>query len=159
MEVIDLKQLPTTSDEQLNTYEITDLTEKQQQFVHLYLSGQHQVAKIAQLIELHPNTLWGWLKRSDVRTVIDNSQREIHDAVKDQIANGALKGIRRMLELSDSPIDGVAVQANKDILDRAGFKPRQEIKVDKTVTTFEKQLMNLIDESIDVDYEEVKKEE
>ena len=53
----------------------------------------------------------------------------------------------------DSPIDGIAFQACKDILDRTGHKAKNEIKVDKTVKTIEMQLNDLANEIIDVDFE------
>ena len=44
----------------------------------------------------------------------------------------------------------------KDVLDRAGHKPKSEMKIEKTVHTYEQKLGNLIDETIpDVDYEVV----
>jgi hypothetical protein len=55
----------------------------------------------------------------------------------------------------NSPIDGVALQAVKDVLDRAGHKPKNEIKVEKTVTTIEQKMKQLIDATIDAEYEEV----
>ena len=56
----------------------------------------------------------------------------------------------------NSPIDGVALQAVKDVLDRAGHKSKQEIKIDKTVTTIEQKMKELIDSTIiDVEFTEV----
>ena len=54
----------------------------------------------------------------------------------------------------DSPIDGIAFQACKDILDRTGHKAKNEIKVDKTVKTIEVQMQELADSLIsDADFE------
>ena len=63
------------------------------------------------------------------------------------------KAVNRLSALTDSPIDGVALQAVKDILDRTGHKAKQEIKVDKTVRTFEERLSEVIDKTIDIDFE------
>jgi hypothetical protein len=77
-----------------------------------------------------------------------------HDIVAVQLNALTLKSVAKLSKLIDSPIDGVAFQAVRDVLDRGGHKPKQEIKIDKTVTTYEQKLKNLIDNVIDIeDYE------
>jgi len=138
---------------------IARLAPKEQRFVHLYMTGQYPIAKLAQLLELHPNTLYKWLKRRDVKDAIEEMQHNTHEMVSTQLRALTVKAMQRLGELTDSPIDGVALQAVKDILDRTGHKPKSEIKVDKTVTTVEEKLNQLIDETIDVDFEEVEEED
>jgi transposase-like protein len=134
---------------------ITTLTPKMQRFVHLYMTGQYTVPKLAQLLEVHPNTLWKWLKREDVSAVIQDTQQATHDMVAVQLKALTLKATNKLGELVNSPIDGVALQAVKDILDRAGHKSKQEIKIDKTVTTIEQKMKDLIDATIiDVEVED-----
>jgi len=120
------------------------------------MTGQYSINKLAQLLEVHPNTLHNWMRRADVKNAINDLQNVTHDVVSNQMKAMTVKAMERMRELMDSPIDGVALQAVKDVLDRAGHKPRQEIKVDKTVRTFEEKLSDLIDNVIDVEFEEVK---
>ena len=127
---------------------ITLLPPKMQRFVQLYMTGQYTLSKLAQLLDVHPNTLGKWLKRQDVQEIINEMQKDTHDIVGIQLKALTLKAVTRLSELTNSPIDGVALQAVKDILDRAGHKPKQEIKVDKTVTTFEERLNNLIEGTI-----------
>ena len=138
---------------------IQALTPKMQRFIHLYMTGQYSLNKLAQLLEVHPNTLGNWLRRSDVKEVIADMQQTTHDIVSMQLKNLTVKSVNKLSSLIDSPIDGVALQAVKDVLDRAGHKSRQEIKVDKTVRTFEEKLYNLIDKTIDAEYEVVEDEE
>lgn len=135
---------------------LADMPPKMQRFLHLYMTGQYSINKLAQLLEVHPNTLHNWMRRADVKNAINDLQNVTHDVVSNQMKAMTVKAMERMRELMDSPIDGVALQAVKDVLDRAGHKPRQEIKVDKTVRTFEEKLSDLIDNVIDVDFEEVK---
>ena len=139
-----------TKDEVMEEQEhpITLLPPKMQRFVQLYMTGQYTLNKLAQLLDVHPNTLGKWLKRQDVQEIINEMQKDTHDIVGIQLKALTLKAVTRLSELTNSPIDGVALQAVKDILDRAGHKPKQEIKVDKTVTTFEQRLNNLIEETI-----------
>lgn len=134
---------------------LADMPPKMQRFLHLYMTGQYSLNKLAQLLEVHPNTIGNWMKRSDVKTAIADMQNVTHEVVSNQMKALTVKAMERMRELMDSPIDGVALQAVKDVLDRAGHKAKQEIRKEVTVRTFEEKLNDLIDEVIDVDYEEV----
>lgn len=132
---------------------ISLLPPKMQRFIHLYMTGQYTLNKLAQLLEVHPNTLTNWLRRKDVKEIIADMQVDTHDMVAVQLKALTLKAVTKLGSLTESPIDGVALQAVKDILDRAGHKPKNEIKVDKTVTTIEQKFKELVDATIDVDYE------
>lgn len=132
------------------------LEPKQQRFVHLFTTGQYSNAKLAQLLEVHPNTISNWLKRADVQGAIADIQDTTHSLVSNDLKNLTLKATSKLRDLMDSPIDGVALAAVKDVLDRAGHKSKQEIKIDKTVTTIEEKFKSLVDATIiDVDAEEV----
>lgn len=135
---------------------LADMPPKMQRFLHLYMTGQYSVNKLAQLLEVHPNTLHNWMRRKDVKSAIAEMQSVTHDVVANQMKAMTLKAMERMRELMDSPIDGVALQAVKDVLDRAGHKPKNEIKVDKTVITVEQKMKELIDSTvIDAEFEEI----
>ena len=130
------------------------LEPKLQRFVHLYLTGQYNQTQIAQILEVHKNTINQWLKREDVGLAIKEYQQMEHEMYDVQIKAMRMKAIQKMNDLMDSPIDGIAFQACKDILDRTGHKAKNEIKVDKTVKTIEVQLNELADSLInDVDFE------
>ena len=76
-----------------------------------------------------------------------------HEMIDVQIKAMRMIAIEKMNELMDSPIDGIAFQACKDILDRTGHKAKNEIKVDKTVKTIEMQLSDLAENLItDVEF-------
>lgn len=140
--------------------QIAELEPKKMRFVHLYLTGQYDINKLAQLLELHPNTLHNWLKRTDVREVISAVQSNTNDMVTVQLKSLTLKAAQKLSALMDSPIDGVALQAVKDVLDRSGHKSKQEIKIDKTVRTFEEKMKELVEDTIvDAEWEEVSDEE
>ena len=129
------------------------LEPKLQRFVHLYLTGQYNQTQLAQLLEVHKNTINSWLKREDVNIAIKEYQAMEHEMIDVQIKAMRMKAIEKMNELMDSPIDGIAFQACKDILDRTGHKAKNEIKVDKTVKTIEMQLNDLAENLItDVDF-------
>ena len=133
--------------------EVQLLEPKLQRFVHLYLTGQYNQTQLAQLLEVHKNTINSWLKREDVNIAIKEYQAMEHEMIDVQIKAMRMKAIEKMNELMGSPIDGIAFQACKDILDRTGHKAKNEIKVDKTVKTIEMQLNDLAENLItDVDF-------
>ena len=142
------------SEEVQQEHAITNLTSKQQRFIHLYITGQYTIPKLAELMNVDARTLRGWLKREDVKEIIESFQEEEHELVEHAIKNMRLKAIQKMTELIDSPIDGVALSACKDILDRSGHKPTQKVEKNVTITSYEQQMKDLIDECIDVDYVE-----
>ena len=136
--------------------EVQLLEPKLQRFVHLYLTGQYNQTQLAQLLEVHKNTINSWLKREDVNIAIKEYQAMEHEMIDVQIKAMRMKAIEKMNDLMDSPIDGIAFQACKDILDRTGHKAKNEIKVDKTVKTIEMQLNDLAENLItDVDFTEL----
>lgn len=133
--------------------EVQLLEPKLQRFVHLYLTGQYNQTQLAQLLEVHKNTINSWLKREDVNIAIKEYQAMEHEMIDVQIKAMRMKAIEKMNELMDSPIDGIAFQACKDILDRTGHKAKNEVKVDKTVKTIEMQLSDLAENLItDVEF-------
>lgn len=137
--------------------DITVLDPKQQRFIHLYLTGAYTNTQLAQLLDIHTNTVYTWLKRDDVQNIIEELQREEHKMVEARLKSMRNKALEKMNDLMDSPIDGIAFQACKDVLDRTGHKAQQNIKVEKTVKTIEMQLNELADEMIveDVNFTEV----
>lgn len=137
---------------------ITVLPPKLQRFVQLYMTGQYTNAKLAQLLEVTPQTVSNWMKRKDVQAIIADMQETTHMMVGAQLRAMSQKAANKLESLIDSPIDGVALNAVKDVLDRAGHKPKQEIKVDKTIRTFEERLTSLIDRTIDADFTVVEEE-
>lgn len=138
---------------------MSGMPSKMQRFITLYLTGQYTLQKTAELLQVHVNTLHNWMKRADVKEAISEMQMQTHEQVSTELKALTLKATRKLHALMDSPIDGVALQAVKDVLDRAGHKTKQEIKIDKTVTTIEEKFKELVDSTIiDAEFMEVKDE-
>ena len=136
--------------------DITVLDTKLQRFVHLYLTGACSNKELAGLMDVHINTVYSWINREDVQMVITDMQKKEHEAVEIRLKSLRAKALEKMNALMDSPIDGVAFQACKDVLDRTGHKAKNEVKVEKTVKTIEMQLKDLADNILtDVDFVEV----
>lgn len=159
MSTNEVSHTPTPQDEN-NVLEImSGMPSKMQRFITLYLTGQYTLQKTAELLQVHVNTLHNWMKRADVKEAISEMQMQTHEQVSTELKALTLKATRKLHALMDSPIDGVALQAVKDVLDRAGHKTKQEIKIDKTVTTIEEKFKELVDSTIiDAEFMEVKDE-
>lgn len=140
--------------------QIFKLEPKQQRFIQLYMTGNFTLNKLAELLEIHPNTAGNWLKKPEIKEALAEAQSEIHSQVGMQLQAMTLKATQKLHELVDSPMDAIALQAVKDVLDRGGHKPKNEIKVDKTITTIEQKMAQLIDATIvDVAYEDIADED
>lgn len=135
-----------------NSYDLSDLPMNQQRFVQLYMTGQYSIRQLAEILDCNPETLSRWLRREDVAGVIRQMQEDIHGQVSSQLKSLTVQAVTRLSELVDSKVDGVALQAVNTILDRAGHRTKQEININKTVTTFEEKMSSLLE---DVDIEEL----
>ena len=76
--------------------EVQFLEPKLQRFVHLYLTGQYNQTQIAQILEVHKNTINQWLKREDVNVAIKEYQSMEHELVDTQIKAMRMKAIQKM---------------------------------------------------------------
>ena len=160
--IAELPQVNMPTQDDLEDSQMKLLNPRQQRFVHLYLSGQYQIKQIAELLNMSLSGVRGWLKNPIVKALIEDIQAEEDDIVRQGLKAIRLSALYKMQRLLDSPIDGIAYQAARDILDRTGHKAptKQEVKVE--VYTFEQQLQQAIqgikgaDEFIDItDFKEV----
>lgn len=129
-------------------YYITTLPPKQQRFIHLYLTGRYKNAEIASLLGVHVATIYNWLRRPEIKQIINDFQRDEHEIVESNLKALRGKAIETMAELMDSPIDGIKYQASKDILDRTGHKAAQKMEVKKEVFNYERQMKEVLDNAI-----------
>lgn len=135
---------------------LSDMDVKQQRFVQMYLTGAYTNKEIASLLDIHINTLYAWLRRDDVKEVINEMQAIEAETVDTYLKSMTNKAVQRLNDLMDSPMDAIALQAVRDVLDRTGHKAKQEIKIDKTVRTIEQQFSDLANNLIDdVDFKEL----
>lgn len=114
----------------------------------LYLSGHYTQTKIAKIIGVSDNTIRTWLLDDSVQTVMRELQAKEFAVVEASLKAMRYKALNTMDELMDSTMDNVRFQAAKDVLDRGGHKPQNNIKVEKTVVNLEQQLASLQDFTI-----------
>ena len=60
---------------------VPELDYKQQRFVHLYLTGNYKNTELAELFEVHPNTITLWLRKPAIKKAIETLQEDIHNTV------------------------------------------------------------------------------
>lgn len=148
---IEKNQNALSSTKDTSCTDITNLSPNKQRFIHLYCTGQYTNQKLAELLNVHVNTITNWLRDREVNQIIHELQLDTHEMVSMQMNSLTRKAVNRLNQLVDSPIEGVAMQAVKDVLDRGGHKAKQEIKIDKTVTTVEQKLAKLMNETLNDD--------
>lgn len=125
--------------------EITDsLTPAKMRMIMLYLTGQYTQKKIADIVGVSVTTIREWLLDENIQTVVKQIQQKEFVKINNDLNALKNKAVSTLYELLDSTMDTVRYQAAKDILDRGGHKAQQSIKVNKTVTTREEQLKDLI---------------
>jgi predicted DNA-binding protein YlxM (UPF0122 family) len=161
---IKMPDIREPDEEDLLDSSIKLLNPKQQRFVHMYLSGQYKISEMAELLHMSQNGVRLWLKKPEIRKIIDEYQAEEDEIVKQGLKALQLKALQKMADLIDSKIDGIAYQAARDILDRNGKKAPTKQEVNVEIYTFEKQMVDAIkqagasDEYIEAEYTVIDKD-
>lgn len=117
----------------------------QRRFINLYVTGQYTMKEISDLLNVSHMTLYRWLQKKDIKDAIEEMQTQEDEIVRQSLKAVRIDALHKMKKLLNSPIDGIAYQAARDILDRTGHKAptKQEVKTEITVT-FEEQLKDAL---------------
>ncbi|WFD09958.1 phBC6A51 family helix-turn-helix protein [Tepidibacter hydrothermalis] len=99
------------------------LSAKQKKCIKLMASGEHTQKEIAKQINITEKTICEWKKN-------DEFMQELDYLIALSIRSVAAKAFKTQTNLLDSKNDMVRYMAAKDILDRAGFKPDEKLKVE-----------------------------
>lgn len=100
---------------------------KQKECLALMLTGEMTQKDIAKKLGVTEQTITNWKKKKEF-------EEEFNTALYKKINLTAAKAFKTevaLLDMADS--DSVRLNAAKDILDRAGFKPKDEIELTKPV--------------------------
>lgn len=102
------------------------LTDKQQKFLDVLFNeakGNFVEAK----------KLAGYSENVATQSIVDSLEDEIYNLTKKYIAGTGVKAAVAMNQIIDNPTDlgnKEKMQAAKDILDRAGYKPKEKLEVE-----------------------------
>lgn len=102
------------------------LSAKQKKCIELMALGEFTQKDIAKQINITEKTICAWKKN-------DEFMRELDHLIVISIRSVAAKAFKTQTKLLDSKNDMVRYMASKDILDRAGFKPDEKLKIEGAV--------------------------
>ena len=105
-------QLATTS----TSAKQLEVTEQQAELIDLVLSTTWTQARIAEHLQTDPAWVNKTLKKQHVREAMNT-------AIHEGMTLGAARAFSKINQLIDHKSGYVALEASKDMLDRAGFKP------------------------------------
>ena len=105
------------------------LSEKQMQCINLMVIENKTQKQIAKELKITEQTICNWKKDKEFKN-------EIEQNIKENFGSLALDAQKELKKLLKSNNEYIKMQAVKDILDRAGYKPveRREIKDDTEKT-------------------------
>lgn len=105
------------------------LSEKQIQCINLMVIENKTQKQIAKELKVTEQTICNWKKDKEFKN-------EIEKNIKENFGSLALEAQKELKKLLKSSNEYIKMQAVKDILDRAGYKPveRREIKDDTEKT-------------------------
>lgn len=122
------------------------LSEKQQKCIILMVTTNKTQKQIAEEIGVNENTIGQWKKNDEFKV-------EIQSKIKENFGSLALDAQKELKKLLKSKNEYIRMQAIKDILDRAGFKPveKREIKDDTEKTEKINTVLDIFSQMKEVD--------
>ncbi len=106
--------------------EKTRLSAKQRKAIDLLINSDLKNGEIAENLKISKNTLSNWLNAEKTPAFTDEYDRQLQlaDAARQRVYKSkAQKALDKLIELVDCGNKKVALNACKEILDRAGDKP------------------------------------
>lgn len=105
------------------------MTDKQEKCIKLMITSNKTQKQIAKEIEVSEKTICEWKKQKEFKDEIDKN-------IKENFSSLAIDAQKELKKLLKSKNENIRIQAVKDILDRAGYKPveKREIKDDTDKT-------------------------
>ena len=101
------------------------LNEKQQKCIILMITSNKTQKQIANEIQVSENTICEWKKDKEFK-------KEIQKQMQENFGLIAIEAQQKLKKLLNSKNENIQIQAIKDILDRAGYKPIEKAEVTGT---------------------------
>ncbi len=99
------------------------LSGKKAKYLQMLLEAKQTKKAMAEALNVSRNTLTNWEKDEEFRA-------EYNESVRREMNYTGSRAYRKMVSLLNSRNDNVALGAAKDLMDRAGFKPEESVKMD-----------------------------
>lgn len=107
-------------------FRIMKITNKHNNYIRLCLENPKMTKEeLAEQVGVSRQTIWEWENDEDFTAHRDKEVRKMFGKL-------SAKAIGRMEQLMYAKNENVALNACKDILDRGGFKPVEEVQTDYT---------------------------
>lgn len=97
------------------------ISEKQQKCIMLMIATNKTQKEIAKQIQVSENTVCDWKKDKEFK-------EEMQRQMKENFGSLAIEAQKELSKLLKSKNESIKIQAIKDILDRAGYKPNEKIE-------------------------------
>lgn len=125
------------------------MTDKQEKCINLMITTNKTQKQIAQEIEVSEKTICEWKKQKEFKEIIQKS-------IQENFSSLAIDAQKELSKLLKSKNEYIKIQAVKDILDRAGYKPveKREIKDDTEKTKKIDAISDILTQMKSVDDEE-----
>ena len=101
------------------------LNEKQQKCIILMVTTGKTQKQIAKEIQISENTICEWKKDKEFK-------EEIKSQMKENFGSLAIEAQQKLKQLLKSKNESIQMQAIKDVLDRAGYKPIEKTEMTTT---------------------------
>lgn len=102
------------------------LTEIQQKAAMLYATGKYTIVDIAKECSVHRTTIHRWLDDPEFQKEVERYENHIRKANMKKLESMVEKALEVLEKLLEHKKDYFKLQAAKEILDRAGYKPPEK---------------------------------
>lgn len=125
------------------------MNDKQEKCINLMITTNKTQKQIAKEIEVSEKTICEWKKQKEFKDEIDKN-------IKENFGSLAIDAQKELKKLLKSNNEYIRIQAVKDILDRAGYKPveKREIKDDTEKTKKIDAISSILNQMKSVDDEQ-----
>lgn len=122
------------------------LNKKQIECIRLMLTENKTQKEIAKKLKITEQTICNWKQEEEFKNEIDKN-------IKENFGSLAIDAQKELKKLLKSKSENIRIQAVKDILDRAGYKPieKREIKDDTEKTKKINAISDILNQMQDVD--------
>ena len=104
------------------------LNKKQKKCIELMVSGDMSQNEIAKTIGVIPGTISDWKKKDEFREEYDRATKIVINSI-------VPKAVQTIKSLLNADSEQVRLAAAKDVLDRAGYKAQDDIKLNANITS------------------------
>ncbi len=104
------------------------LKPKQKKCIEMLISGTMTQADIAAALKVSEQTICNWKKNSEFAAELESANRLV-------ISSLVPAAIQRTKALLNADSEAVQLAAAKDILDRAGYKPQDNIRLNANIVS------------------------